>query len=252
MLILKYIFQLCKYAIPGAMTRRVSLLLMLVTFLALAQGCSSVNSALGGNTQKEAKAEVSWDFQRDGIQIELVAAEDLNAFFDQPHTLVLGVLQLEDSKPFLQLLNDRKTVTEMLSSGNPTKDVLQLDRYIVTPGKRDVLDIDRVQNAKYVGMIAGYYRYDAEAGARLFRIPLNISTEGLVSTTHKAVPANLALRLYLGRQRITNAQSLTFDPDKKPDVETIPLINPDTEVKLDNATLKQAKEASGATRKLRQ
>lgn len=234
------------------MARLVSLQILLVTLLALAQGCSSVNSALGGNTQKEAKAEVSWDFQRNGIQIELIAADDLNAVFDQPHTLVLAVLQLEDSKPFLQLLSDRKTVTTMLSSGNPAKDILQMDRYVVTPGKRDILDIDRVQNAKYVGILAGYFRYDPEAAARLFRIPLNISSEGLVTTTYKAVPANLALRLHLGRNRITNAQSLTFDPDKKPDVETIPLSTPDVEVRLDSATLKQADESSGGARKLRQ
>lgn len=234
------------------MPRRLLLLLTLTSLVALVQGCTSVNSAMGGNTQKEAKAEVSWDYKRNGIQVELVASPDMNAYFNQPHTLVLGVFQLEDAKAFVQLLGDQKTLVSMLSSGNASKDILQLDRYVVSPDKRTVLDIDRVQGAKFVGFVAGYYSFDAPAAARLFRIPLNIQTEGLVSTTYKAEPANMAIRLYLGRQRIANAQSLTFDPDKKPDVETIPLNATDPEIKLDDKALNEADEATRAARKLRQ
>src|SRR5690606_34399096 len=151
------------------------------------------------------------------------AGPDINAYFNQPHTLILGVLQLEDSKPFLQLLNDPRTLTAMLASGKPNSDILQMDRYVVSPGKRDILDIDRVQDARFVGIVAGYYNFDPSGAARLFRIPLNIRTEGTISTTHSATPANLALRLQLGRQRIVNAQSLTFDADTAPNVESIPL-----------------------------
>src|SRR5690625_722609 len=98
------------------MPARLPISIMLASLLVFIQGCSSVNSAMGGNTQKEAKAEVNWDYQRNGIQIELIAGPDINAYFNQPHTLILGVLQLEDSKPFLQLLNDPKTLTTMLAS----------------------------------------------------------------------------------------------------------------------------------------
>ncbi len=234
------------------MPRRRILTLMLASLMILLQGCSSVNSAMGGNTQKEAKAEVSWDYKRDGIQIELMASADINAYFNQSHTLVLGIMQLEDSKLFLKLLGDKKTLVSMLASGDPGKDILHMDRYVVSPDKRTVLNIDRVQNAKFVGIVAGYYDFDPTKAARLFRIPLNIQTDGLVSTTYKAEPANLALRFYLGRQQITNAQSLTFDPDKKPDVETIPLEQGDPEIKLDDKALKQADDAAGAARKLRQ
>lgn len=233
------------------MTRHRLLLITLASLLGLIQGCSSVNSALGGNTQKEAKAEVNWDYKKNGIQVELVASDDMNAYFNQPHTLVLGVFQLEDAKPFIKLLADQKSLTSMLASGNADKDILQLDRYVISPDKRTILDIDRVQDAKYVGFVAGYYSFDAPAASRLFRIPLNIQTEGIVSTTYKAEPANLALRLHLGRQRIMNAQSLTFDPDKKPTVETIPLETPSPEIKLDDKTLRDANEAADAARKLR-
>lgn len=233
------------------MSARRSYMPLLVFLLFILQGCSSMNSALGGNSQKEAKAEVSWAYQRNGIQIELLAAPDLNAYFNQPHTLVLGVMQLEDSKPFLQLLGDPKALTTLLAGGKPTPDILQLDRYVVSPGKRDILDIDRVQDARYVGIVAGYYTFDSTAASRLFRIPLNISSAGMISTTYTATPANLALRLHLGRQRIVNAESLTFDADTAPNVESIPLSPQETEIQLDDDALRQAGDSAGI-RKLRQ
>lgn len=235
-----------------SLSGRLSLGLAVLAALLFVQGCSSVNSAMGGNTQKEAKAEVSWDYARNAIQIELVANADMNSYFNQPHTLVLGIFQLEDSKPFLQMLGDPKTLTAMLASGTPSKDILQMDRFVVTPDKRTILDLDRVQNAKFVGMVAGYYHFDAAEAARLFRIPLNIQTEGLVTTTYKATPANLALRLFLGRQRIVNAQSLTFDPEKKPTVESIPLDVTNPEIEITDKSLKDADASSGAAMKLRQ
>lgn len=233
------------------MSARLPLLLMLFIMLVGAQGCSSVNSALGGNTQEEAKAEVNWGYQPNGVQIELLAAADLNAYFDQPHTLILGVFQLEDAKTFMQLVNDAPTLTTMLASGQASPDILHMDRYVVSPGSREVLDIDRVQDARFVGIAAGYYSFDAPGAARLFRIPLNIRSTGLVSTTHTAAPANLALRLYLGRQRIVNAQSLTFDADAAPNVESIPLEPQETEIILDDDTLRQAGGSVGSVRKLR-
>jgi len=234
------------------MTAPLPIVILLASLLLVAQGCSSVNSAMGGNTEKEAKAEVDWGYQRNGIQLELIAGTDLNAYFDQAHTLVLGVLQLQDSKAFLQLLNDPKTLTGMLASGNAGPDILQMDRYVVSPGKRDILDIDRVQDARFVGIVAGYYKFDPVGASRLFRIPLNVQTRGMISTTHTATPANLALRLQLGRQRIVNAQSLTFDADTAPNVETIPLETLAPEIKLDANSLQQANDSAGATRKLRQ
>lgn len=219
--------------------------------LGLLQGCSSVNSALGGNTQNEAKASVSWDFQANGIQIELMSSADMNAYFNQPHTLVLGVFQLEDAKAFTQLLSDQKQLITVLASGNTGADILHLDRYVISPDKSTILDIDRIQGAKFVGVVAGYYDFDAPSAARLFRIPLNIQTSGMITTSYAAEPSNLALRLFLGRQRILNAQSLTFDPDQKPTVESIPLDNVETEIKINQTTLQEDQDANRAARKLR-
>lgn len=230
-------------------TRLLSLF-TLACLITLVSGCSSVNSALGGNTTKEAKAEVSWDYARDAIQIELDSGTDLNDYFSQPHTVVLGVFQLADTKAFIATLKDIDKLKQVLANGNPDKDVLQLDRYVVSPDKHTILTLDRVQDARYIGLVAGYYHFSPDDAAKLFRIPLNIDSSGMISTSYTAQPAQLALKLQLGRQRITNAQSLTFDPDAKPNIETVPLDNNKLEVDIGSAARDAAEASASAARKL--
>lgn len=212
--------------------------------------CSSVNSALGGNSEKQAKAEVSWDFGREAIQIELASDDALNTRNDEAHTLVLGVFQLEDDKPFLALLGDSNALKTALINGK-AEGVKQLDRYVVSPGKRTVLALDRYQDVRYVGLVAGYYDFNAIKDSRLFRIPLNMTRQGWVSRTYEAQPAHLALRLQLGRNAIVNAQSLTFDADQKPHTESVPLDPKSLEITLTDQAVHAAETSGGAARKLR-
>lgn len=219
--------------------------------LSLTAACTSVNSALGGNTATEAKAEVQWDYARDAIQIELDSSPDLNEFFSQPHTAVLGVFQVADAKTFAALLKDTDKLKQILASGHAGSDVLQLDRFVVSPDKHVILTLDRVQEARYVGLVAGFYYFQIDNAARLFRIPLNMDSSGIISTTYTAQPAHLALKLQLGRQRITNARSLTFDADSKPNIETVPLNNDKLEVDIDQQARDAAHALTSAARKLR-
>ena len=224
---------------------------MLVCLLSMTAGCSSVNSALGGNSATEAKAEVQWDYARDAIQIELDSDPDLNEFFSQAHTAVLGVFQVADSKTFVELLKDADKLKQILASGNAGSDVLQLDRFVVSPDRHVVLTLDRVQDTHYVGLVVGYYYFQIDNATRLFRVPLNMDSSGIISTTYTAQPAHLALKLQLGRQRITNAQSLTFDADSKPNIETVPLNNDKLEVDIGQQTRDASDASASAARKLR-
>ena len=218
---------------------RLFLLWMPACLLSLTAGCSSVNSALGGNTATEAKAEVQWDYARDAIQIELDSSPDLNDFFSQPHTVVLGVFQTADTKTFAALLKDADKIKQILASGNAGSDVLQLDRFVVSPDKHVIV---------HRGIV---HRGIVDNAARLFRIPLNMDSSGIISTTYAAQPAHLALKLRLGRQRITNARSLTFDADSKPNIETVPLNNDKLEIDIDQQARDAAQASTSAARKLR-
>lgn len=218
-------------------------------FLAALSGCAWLNSTLGGNTPKEAKAEVEWPYEKDAILVDLVSDLTLNFYSNQSHTVVLGVFQLADQKAFVDLLAKPDAVMKVLVGGKASPEVVQFDRYVVNPGKKTTLKIDRVQGAKFVGFVAGYYQLKPVQAARLFRIPLNIETSGIVTTTYKAEPAILAVRLFLGNDRIVNAEMLTYDFEKKVIKETVPLGAVKPEISLDSQVT-QAKTSADAAVKL--
>jgi predicted component of type VI protein secretion system len=199
---------------------------------------------------KDAKAEVEWPYAKEAILVDMVADIDLNFYSNQPHTLVLGVVQVADAKVFVDWLAKPEAVLKTLVSGKAASEVLKFERYVVSPGKKTALKIDRVQDAKFVGFVAGYYQFNAIQAARLFKIPLNIQTSGIVTTTYKAEPSVLALRLFLGSDRIVNAESLTYDFEKKVVIETVPLDSSKPEVSLTDGRVSEAKASSEAAMKL--
>lgn len=201
--------------------------------------------------QDKAKAEVKWPYAKNGIMIELAADVDLNFHANRSHTLVLGVLQFDNEKTFPKLLTQPKELMKALSNGALPAGAVQIDRYVVSPDVRLLLEIDRVQDAKFVGILAGYYEFDTARSARYFRIPLNMQSSGIITKDYKAEPSVLALRLALGSQRIVNAESLTHDADAPPPVkEEVPLTNDNLQINLSPEVLSQEAQRAGALIKL--
>ena len=225
-------------------------LLLSIFSLSLLQSCSSMNSALGGNSTKEARAEVSWGYEKDAILIDLVMDPDLNLYGNQAHTLVLGVYQLADESSYQKLVANREIVLQSLSLGISSDSTIQLDRYAVSPGKRTTLKINRAQGTKYVGVIAGYYNLVIPTSSYVFRIPVNMESTGLISKSYTAIPSVLAFRLYLGKNTIVNAESLTYDANKKAIIETLPLENAPQKMVLTPSDLNQSYESTAAATKL--
>jgi type VI secretion system VasD/TssJ family lipoprotein len=205
---------------------------------------------MGGNSQKEAKAEIEWSYAKEGIWLQLASDDQLNNYENESHTLVMGVYQLSETQSFYKLLADRPQISNDLLTGQTGKQVIQFDRYVLTPGKATVLKLDRAQGAKFIGMIAGYYDFNAVNAARLFRVPVNMQSEGMLSTTYKAEPAVLALRLIFGSTGINNAEVLTYDAEKKTVVEKLPMDSKNPEIKISSKEITQASDSQNAAMKL--
>lgn len=196
------------------------------------QGCAATNSAMGGNTARQARAEVTWEAGKDGVLIEITSANDLNLYENLPHTLLLSVFQMTDAAAFHKLKADPQQLSRVLASGRAGPDFVQLSRYVVAPGRRTLLALDRAQQSHYVGFVAGYYQLDAESNARLFEVPLTVSSRGWFSSTYSAEPAPLAVRLNLGAQGIASASSLNAYPVPKKESAWIPLDGGGREIDL--------------------
>lgn len=213
-------------------------------------GCTAANALLGGNSRKEAVAEIAWDFAENAVLIELEADARLNGYAGEAHTLVLGVYQMEDSAAFYKLAADPSLMSKALETGKGGDGFVQFVRYIVTPGQRVILSAARAQKAKFVGIVAGYYQMDAASSTRLFEVPLTIASDGLVSKTYKAAPATLVLRLNLGAEGVVNAQRLNHDPTEKKTLATVPLDGGGKELKLTADEIKRTIDIGSTVRKL--
>jgi len=194
--------------------------------LTLLSGCSTFNSVLGGNSSKQVLTNVTWNYQKDAIQVDLVSDKDLNYFAGEAHTVILGFYQFSDENGFPKFLGSgTDAIVDSLTTGTVSADILKIDRYTIQPGVKTVLKFDRVQMAKYVGVIVGFYNINMENNPQIFRIPVNMSSTGIITTTYTATPSILAFGMTLGRNKITRAEYLSYDAEKKAIVEKLPAKN---------------------------
>jgi type VI secretion system VasD/TssJ family lipoprotein len=230
----------------GFRAARLAGLLLACAIAGVFAGCAATNSAMGGNTAKQARAEVSWDYASDALLLEIDAADELNLHQGAPHTLLLTVFQMAEDKAFRKLIADPVALARALESNQPGSDFVLTQRYIVAPGKRTLLSLDRAGQARFVGIVAAYYRLDAASTARLFEVPLVVSSKGWISSTYSAEPGPLAIRLQLGAQGIVEARRLNAYPAAPKQKAWVPLDGGGRQIELDP----KSDEGDPAARKL--
>ena len=226
-----------------------ALLLAAMTIAAMAAGCSSQQPA-PDSPRKQAIAAVKWDYEKDAINIEINADDQLNEFENEAHTLLLGVYQMSDPAPFYKFTADSSAMSASLENGTAGDGMINLTRFVVTPGAKAIVDLDRAQKAKYVGLVAGYFQIEAPRAARLFEIPLTVDSKGLFTTTYSAAPATLALRLKLGPDGFVNADRMNHVPGEKPDMQAIPVDGGGQQIDLSSDDVKASMKENAAVYRL--
>lgn len=196
--------------------RRPAKLLPLLLLTAVLPACSTMNSWFGGNSEEDARKTMQWTYGSNAITVEVTPDPDLNLYNGQPHTLALGVYQTADPNTFISLLNDPVSIGKLFASGSASSGALSFARFIIEPGKSKTITVDRAQSAKYVGIVAGYFKLDPQHTARLFQVPVIIKTEGWVIKNRTALPGNVAITLLLGSEQLVNAQRVRLAAEGKP------------------------------------
>jgi type VI secretion system VasD/TssJ family lipoprotein len=174
----------------------------------------------GADPQKVALAEMKWNLAPHDIQISFKADRDLNQHDGSPHTILFAVVQAADANTFLSQLASPASIGHLLETGQGGALILSFNRFVVSPGQKDTLSLDRAQNAQYVGVIAGYYNLTPHNVARLFVVPVVIQKHGWISKTYTASPEPLEVSLLLGPKEIAQAQRI--DPKTKGTLVSVP------------------------------
>ena len=165
-------------------SHRGSLSLFLVL---LAAGC-------GGNQAYKAPCE--YTYEQEAVRVNLVAAPDLNSTNNQPHTVLVLLYQLSDPNMFKQLLESQEGAGRLLEGKAFDGSVVSHRQLVVQPGEAKQVKMDRVQGARYLGIVAGFYNQQAQNFSRLYTIPTHIerSLFGKEKGCY-SVPLEMALQL---------------------------------------------------------
>ena len=150
---------------------------------------------------------VEWNFQPDSIHIHYDAAVDLNLYGGSPHTMMLVIIQLTDAADFMNYSRTTDGIGRLMQVHDMDrrkavnlKNMVDLRTAFISPGKKDTLTIDRVEGAKWVGIVAGYFNVVPQQSSAVYQIPVDHTKTGLVRKKISARPGDLHINIQLGNQ----------------------------------------------------
>lgn len=191
---------------------RIAGFLMALGTMALS-ACSSVHTEITPDSKVQKK--VHWTFKRNAVTLDVSADLDLNLADKRPHTLVVGVMELRDPNAFLPLVQDPDRAMETLAAGKKRAGVLEVWRFIVPPGAHQKLTVDRMRNAMYLGVIAGYSDYSSKHDILLRPLPVRVKRSGIIFRSNHYSPALTLSTVRLGSRHLLGVTVLDPLSDKK-------------------------------------
>jgi type VI secretion system VasD/TssJ family lipoprotein len=117
------------------------------------------------------KLKDDYRYIKDAVVINMQATANLNTFNNQSHTVVLVLYELSNPNIFNQMLEDPDGVVKLLEGTQFDSSVLSRRRLVVQPEEERVFSMDRVEGARYLGVVAGFYSMQGpENFSRLFAL----------------------------------------------------------------------------------
>lgn len=174
--------------------------------------CVSLLFTWGCATTKTPPPPVRWDFEKDAITLSLKADMNLNYRKGKAHTMVVCVYQLSEPNSFTQLSGSRDGIYQLLECRPFDESVATVKQYIVNPGQEINSTVNRVDGARFVAVVAGYYSMDKDKIIRLYEIPVEKKrrrTGWLKLWREKYyAPGEMNIVLVLGAQELIDPESV--------------------------------------------
>ena len=146
--------------------------------------------------------ELNWNFEPEGIQIHFEADSLLNIYDGKAHTLILEIYQLSVNDVFQDLAKNASGLQELLAGERFDRSVIGVDHVIVQPGAKNTKIIDRYENTKWVGIVAGYYNLISGKVNLAFEVPVSSKVKGLIRRKEVKTIEPLIINLNLGTQTL--------------------------------------------------
>lgn len=156
--------------------------------------------------------EEEWVYEVRAINMLIRAASDVNSVSGRPHSIAIGIFQMNDPNTFSALAVDQagpEGAFELLQKGKIDDSIVNFQLITMRPGEQKKVSISRAQTARYIGVIAGYYKLNPKTDVKIFEIPVRAIKRGIVEEAlvlatligdeAKAKPDKLSIFVDLGR-----------------------------------------------------
>jgi len=133
-----------------------------------------------------------WRYDKNAISLTITGDSALNKYQKKAHATILCVYQLKDLNGFNQLIIEKDGLEKLLECSRFEPSATYAKRLVAQPGNKLVEIMDRTEEAKYLGVVAGYYNLKKEQAVRSYPIPISWMNN----------PIKLEVDLYLGPEGI--------------------------------------------------
>jgi len=152
-----------------------------------------------GKSAPEGASKSVWTFDPEGIQIHYTADKLLNLQDNESHTLLLAVYLLRDTNAFNDLAANRDGLAKLLQAERFDAAVMGVNKIVIQPGEEKTAVLNRAENARWIGVVAGYYNLEPSQVSRLFNIPVITEKKGIYGfRSTETRPGQIRIKLYLG------------------------------------------------------
>jgi len=140
---------------------------------------------------------VLWPLAEKAIRLRISADKNLNSYESKAHSIQLCVYQLDKPDAFLKLAKTQDGIAQLLKAELFDKSVKDVVRLFMQPFEETSLDLDRAENATFVGIVCGYFDSTPANSAKVWEIKPQVTKSGILfkTTTFSAGALDLSLRL---------------------------------------------------------
>ncbi len=148
-----------------------------------------------------------WNFKKHGIVLNYSADPLLNIFNGTPHTLMVIIYEMSDSSGFIKFAQYETGIRKLLNQEVKDPNILTYKRVFIEPGKSGKIVMDRVEKARWIGIVAGYYSLDPKKSVKVLKIPYKIKKKGFIKRKKIAVIPTMKVNLVFTKDSIQIQQS---------------------------------------------
>jgi type VI secretion system VasD/TssJ family lipoprotein len=110
-------------------------------------------------------------YKPSGIVISYNSVANLNSYDQSPHSVMLAIYQLDNINAFHQLSTNKAGIQKLLTLNKFDPSVLGVDKRFVYANESGVITLDRLENTRWVGIVAGYYNLNQTQAIQEVQIP---------------------------------------------------------------------------------